>query len=85
MIVASTTFRCHGCGQVLPFDHTGRVPDACLRRCQGRCDWHALGPTLPAVRARAATDGPPGPDGLPLHGEPSSDGAASQGPATTTS
>lgn len=65
MIVASTTFRCDGCGQLLPFDRNGRVPDACLRRCQGRCDWHAVGPTDPDVRARAALDGPIGTNGLP--------------------
>jgi hypothetical protein len=65
MIVASTTFRCHGCGQLLPFDEAGQVPPACLRRCQGRCDWHAVGSTEPAIRERAAVDGEVGDDGLP--------------------
>lgn len=75
MIVASLTFRCRGCGQLLPFDGTGRVPEACLRRCRSRCDWHPTGPTDPAVRARAAADGPVGADGLPAF--PRSDGRAS--------
>ncbi|MDP8977330.1 MAG: hypothetical protein M3N17_01895 [Actinomycetota bacterium] len=66
MVVPATTYRCAGCGQLLPFDGDVRVPDACLRRCQGRCDWREIGPTHPAVRARAALEGPPGPDGLPV-------------------
>lgn len=61
----STTYRCRHCTQLLPFDEQRRVPDACLRRCQGGCDWEEVGPTEPAFRARAALDGPPGPDGLP--------------------
>lgn len=64
-ILASTTYRCRSCTQLLPFDATTRVPEACLRRCQGRCDWEAVGPTDPAVRARATREGPVGPDGLP--------------------
>lgn len=66
MIEPDTTYRCHGCGQLLPFDDAISVPDACLRRCQGRCDWHAVGPTTPAVRAVASLDGALGPDGLPV-------------------
>jgi hypothetical protein len=59
------TYRCRACTQLLPFDATTRVPTACLRRCQGRCDWVEVGPTLPEVRKRAEREGPPGPDGLP--------------------
>ncbi|GEM_PF-2977473 len=65
MVEANTTYRCHHCEQLLPFDHLVRVPSACLRRCQGGCDWHRVGPTDPAVRAHAALDAPVGPDGLP--------------------
>ena len=65
MIVAGLTFRCAGCTQLLPFDASGRVPPAVLRRCQGHCDWNAVGATDPATRARAAVDGELGPDGLP--------------------
>lgn len=65
MVEASTTYRCGGCGQLLPFDVHVRVPTACLRRCEGRCAWTAVGPTEPAVRAAASLDGPLGPDGLP--------------------
>jgi hypothetical protein len=71
MVRADTTYRCNGCGQLLPFDAAVRVPDACLRRCQGRCDWEPVGPTDPAVRVRAEQDGPSGSDGLPV-----ADGAA---------
>jgi hypothetical protein len=66
MVAANTTYRCAGCSQLLPFDATVRVPEACLRRCQGRCDWEAVGPTDPAVRARASLDGEVGEDGLPV-------------------
>lgn len=66
MVTPATTYRCASCSQLLPFDDGPRVPDACLRRCQGRCDWRAVGPTDPVVRARAALDGPVGPDGLPV-------------------
>ena len=65
-IRASTTYRCRSCTQLLPFDATRRVPEACLRRCEGRCDWEPVGPTDPAVRLRAERDGPLGPEGLPL-------------------
>lgn len=66
MIEPDTTYRCHGCGQLLPFDHEVRVPPACLRRCQGRCDWHRVGPTTPALWAAASLDGRIGADGLPV-------------------
>jgi hypothetical protein len=62
----STTYRCNHCTQLLPFDEATRVPDACLRRCEGQCDWDEVGPTDPAVRRRAAVDGELGDDGLPL-------------------
>jgi hypothetical protein len=39
MVEADATYRCSGCGQLLPFDHECRVPDVCLQRCRGRCDW----------------------------------------------
>lgn len=65
MVRANTTYRCAGCGQLLPFDASVRVPQACLRRCEGRCDWEEVGPTDPAVWARACMDGRLGPDGLP--------------------
>jgi hypothetical protein len=71
MVAANTTYRCAHCTQLLPFDERVRVPDACLRRCQGSCDWHAVGPTDPAVRALASLEGELGPDGLPV-----ADGAA---------
>jgi hypothetical protein len=60
-----TTYRCRSCTQLLPFDAGTRVPEACLRRCRAACDWEPVGPTDPAVRARAEQDGPLGPDGLP--------------------
>lgn len=66
MVDADTTYRCLSCGQLLPFDAQVRVPPACLRRCQGRCDWELVGPTSAAVRARASIDGPLGTDGLPM-------------------
>jgi len=66
MVDADTTYRCASCTQLLPFDHTVRVPQACLRRCQGRCDWHVVGPTSRTVYARASVDGPLGDDGLPI-------------------
>jgi hypothetical protein len=66
MVDADTTYRCASCTQLLPFDANVRVPEACLRRCQGRCDWHVVGPTRAAVRARASVDGPLGADGLPV-------------------
>ncbi|MBA2528689.1 MAG: hypothetical protein H0V19_01785 [Euzebyales bacterium] len=65
MVRASTTYRCRHCTQLLPFDALVRVPEACLRRCQGGCDWVEVGPTDPAVRSRASLDGPLGNDGLP--------------------
>jgi hypothetical protein len=65
MIDPSTTYRCRSCTQLLPFDASCRVPAACLRRCEGACDWERVGPTDPAVRRRAAADGPVGFDGLP--------------------
>jgi hypothetical protein len=65
MVAANTTYRCAHCTQLLPFDEVVRVPAACLRRCQGACDWEPIGPTDPAVRARASLDGPLGADGLP--------------------
>jgi len=65
MVEPDTTYRCAHCGQLLPFDAAVRVPSACLRRCEGGCDWHAVGPTDPSVRARAELDGPVGDDGLP--------------------
>lgn len=66
MVDADTTYRCASCTQLLPFDSSVRVPPACLRRCEGRCDWHVVGPTTPVVRARASIDGPVGHDGLPV-------------------
>ena len=66
MAEASTTYRCRSCTQLLPFDAHVRVPTACLRRCEGRCDWVVVGATDPGVRAAAMFDGPPGPDGLPV-------------------
>ncbi len=66
MVHASTTYRCQHCTQLLPFNEHTRVPEACLRRCQGGCDWREVGPTDPAVLARASLDGPVGKDGLPL-------------------
>jgi hypothetical protein len=65
VVEANTTYRCAHCTQLLPFDAHLRVPDACLRRCQGGCDWREVGPTDPAVRAAASLDGDLGPDGLP--------------------
>ncbi len=65
MARASTTYRCATCGQLLPFDERVRVPEACLRRCRGGCDWTEVGATDPAVRARACLDGPLDDDGLP--------------------
>lgn len=65
MVDADTTYRCDGCGQLLPFDSDVRVPTACLQRCQGQCDWIPIGPTTPAIRARASLSGAIGPDGLP--------------------
>jgi hypothetical protein len=69
VVDASTTYRCRSCGQLLPFNEHIRVPDACLRRCQGACDWVAVGPTDPTVRAAASVDGQVGADGLPLAAE----------------
>lgn len=71
MVDANTTYRCEHCTQLLPFNERVRVPDACLRRCAGMCDWRAVGPTDPATFARASLDGAVGSDGLPL-----ADGAA---------
>ncbi|QBI21612.1 hypothetical protein ER308_19940 [Egibacter rhizosphaerae] len=68
MISPGHTYRCGHCGQLLPFDGDGRVPEACLRRCQGGCDWSHVGPTEPEVRRLAEHEGPPGPDGLPRTG-----------------
>ena len=65
MILPDTTYRCAGCGQLLPFDASVRVPTACLARCQGRCDWVLVGPTQAAVWTRASLPGPVGADGLP--------------------
>ncbi len=65
MARANTTYRCHSCTQMLPFVERVRVPEACLRRCQGRCDWVEVGPTDPAIRIRASLDGPLDADGLP--------------------
>jgi hypothetical protein len=31
--------RCRGCGQLLTFDDTCRVPEEQLRGCRSRCDW----------------------------------------------
>lgn len=64
-ILPDTTWRCRHCTQLLPFDARTRVPDACLSRCQGQCDWVHVGPTDPAQRRRAERRGPVGPDGLP--------------------
>lgn len=61
-----TTYRCRSCTQLLPFDDRPRVPDACLRRCEGRCDWEEVGPTDPETWRRAGFDGPLGPGGLPI-------------------
>ena len=69
MVRASTTYRCRSCTQLLPFDAAVRVPPACLRRCEGRCDWVEVGPTDPAVRTAASLDGPLGEDGLPVADE----------------
>jgi hypothetical protein len=66
MVLPSTTYRCAHCTQLLPFDERVRVPDACLRRCEGQCDWEEVGPTDPEVRRHASADGELGPDGLPL-------------------
>lgn len=71
MVAPNTTYRCRHCTQLLPFNALVRVPPACLRRCEGRCDWHEVGPTDPAVYARASMDGAVGADGLPA-----ADGAA---------
>jgi hypothetical protein len=71
MVAPNTTYRCGHCTQLLPFNHLVRVPPACLRRCEGQCDWTAVGPTDPAVFARASLDGDLGEDGLPV-----ADGAA---------
>lgn len=65
MITPGHTYRCEHCTQLLPFDAHGRVPAACLRRCQGGCEWTWVGPTEPAVRARAEADGEVDADGLP--------------------
>lgn len=67
MVAPNTTYRCAHCAQLLPFDERTRVPQACLRRCQGGCDWYEVGPTDPAVREAASRDGDLGPDGLPQH------------------
>jgi hypothetical protein len=66
MVDANTTYRCRHCTQLLPFDASVRVPQACLRRCEGQCDWEHVGPTDPVVSARASLDGELGPDGLPV-------------------
>lgn len=66
MAEPNTTYRCRGCTQLLPFDTDVRVPSACLRRCQGQCDWVAIGQTDPTIRAAASIDGPLGDDGLPI-------------------
>jgi hypothetical protein len=71
MVAPNTTYRCHHCTQLLPFNELVRVPPACLRRCEGSCDWVAVGPTTPELIARASLDGEVGDDGLPA-----SDGAA---------
>lgn len=42
MIQPDTTYQCRGCWQLLPFDHECRVPDSCVQRCEGRCDWVPL-------------------------------------------
>jgi hypothetical protein len=65
MVEPDTTYRCRGCGQLLPFDAFCRVPAACLARCQGSCDWVRVASTDPSVRGRAEARGPVGPDGLP--------------------
>lgn len=66
MVEASTTYRCGGCAQLLPFDERVRVPDACLRRCEGRCDWTPVGATDRATWVRCSVDGELGPDGIPV-------------------
>ncbi len=66
MVAANTTYRCTHCTQLLPFDERVRVPEACLRRCQGGCDWREVGPTDPFVRMRASLDGDLDIDGLPV-------------------
>lgn len=66
MVEANTTYRCAHCTQLLPFDERVRVPEACLRRCRGGCDWVRVGPTDPALRARASLDGELDKDGLPV-------------------
>jgi hypothetical protein len=66
MAEPNMTYRCRSCTQLLPFDGLVRVPLACLRRCQGRCDWEVVGPTDLAVRALASLDGPLDEDGLPV-------------------
>jgi hypothetical protein len=68
MTYANWTYRCRHCTQLLPFGADGCVPAACLRRCEGGCDWLSVGPTDPAVRRRAEVDGPVGADGLPPAG-----------------
>jgi len=65
MTDANTTYRCRACGQLLPFDDHGCVPEACQRRCQGRCDWDLVGATTQGLIAAASHHGPVGPDGLP--------------------
>lgn len=64
------TYRCEHCTQLLPFSERLRVPDACLRRCQGRCDWVEWGPTTDALLERAARTGSLGADGLPCEAPP---------------
>lgn len=59
------TYRCSHCTQRVPFNERLRVPEACLRRCQGHCDWVEWGPTTPEILERAALEGPVGEDGLP--------------------
>jgi hypothetical protein len=68
MVLPNTTYRCAHCGQLLPFDAHTRVPEACLRRCRGGCDWHVVGPTDPRTSEAASRDGAVGPDGLPPAG-----------------
>jgi hypothetical protein len=70
MVEPNTTYRCRSCTQLLPFDSRVRVPDACLRRCQGACEWVLVGPTDPATRAAASLDGPVAADGLPATDRP---------------
>lgn len=66
MVAANTTYRCNHCTQLVPFNERVRVPEACLRRCRGGCDWREVGPSEPSVWLRASLDGNLDGDGLPV-------------------